>query len=196
MVYKLTILIGIIIVVPIIIGIGFCILLTSGFPIFYFQKRIGKYEKEFVLYKFRTMQKNAQTEQLALMKKNEANGPVFKIRDDPRFTSIGKLLSRTGLDELPQLFNVLRGDMAVIGPRPLPVPEARKLKPWQRERHTVLPGIISPWIFQGYHSTPFNDWMKSDIAYAKTKNFTGDIGIFFSFFFYWTQLIKSTVIDN
>ncbi len=116
----------------------------------------------------------AQRLQKKYTKFNEADGPVFKIHDDPRFTPIGKFLSHTGLDELPQLWNVLKGDMAFFGPRPLPVAEAKKLKTWQQARHAIKPGIISPWVFEGYHSKSFVEWMKSDITYAKSKSFISD----------------------
>jgi lipopolysaccharide/colanic/teichoic acid biosynthesis glycosyltransferase len=110
-----------------------------------------------------------------LADKNEANGPAFKIYNDPRLTTIGKILSHTGLDELPQLYNILHGDMAIVGPRPLPVPEAKKLLLWQRERTIVKPGIVSPWVVNGYHSNSFEEWMKSDIIYAHSKNMFGDV---------------------
>lgn len=145
------------------------IALTSGLPIFFRQKRIGLGGKRFTIYKFRTMGVGAEGMQARLYKRNQAQQPVFKIFDDPRFTPVGKFLSHTGLDELPQLYNVLRGDMALIGPRPLPIDEAKKLAPWMHKRHEVLPGIISPAILSGNYHKNFDAWMKSDVAYAKTK---------------------------
>ncbi len=165
----------VIISLPMQIGIGLVIVLTSGFPVFFSQKRIGMNGKPFFLYKFRTMRRNAEQEQAALRKKNEAHGPVFKMLNDPRFTGVGKFLAHTGLDELPQLFNVLHGDMALFGPRPLPVSEAAKLTAWQRKRHTIRPGIISPWVVNGYHTQAFDAWMKSDIAYIKKKSWNYDM---------------------
>jgi len=128
-----------------------------------------------MMYKFRTMEVGADAFQKKLQKYNEADGPVFKIRNDPRFTPIGKFLSHTGLDELPQLWNVLKGDMALIGPRPLPAGEASQLTRWQQKRHVVKPGIISPWVLNGYHSKPFTAWMQSDIEYVKQKSFWFDL---------------------
>jgi len=160
---------------PFQIFIGLIIMITSGFPVFFRQKRMGKNGKPFVMYKFRTMRLDAEKKQIMLRKQNEADGPVFKIHNDPRFTSIGKFLSHTGLDELPQLWNVFYGDMALIGPRPLPIDEANKLTRWQQKRHRIKPGIISPWILEGYHSKPFEDWMESDIAYTKKKSCWYDI---------------------
>lgn len=145
------------------------------FPIIYRQRRTGKNGKPFIMYKFRTMVVGAETMQKKMMRRNEADGPVFKMRNDPRFTRIGKFLSHTGLDELPQIINVLRGEMSIIGPRPLPVAEAAKLKPWQQKRHIVKPGIISPWILEGYHAKSFDEWMRSDIRYIKTKRAAGDV---------------------
>lgn len=153
------------------------IALVDGFPVLFRQRRIGKDGKPFTMYKFRTMVAGAEALQKKYAQQNEANGPVFKISNDPRFTRLGKLLSHTGLDELPQLLNVTRGEMALFGPRPLPVSEAKHLKPWMQRRHDIKPGIISSWIFEGYHSRPFDEWMKSDIAYAKKKSLWYDLGL-------------------
>jgi lipopolysaccharide/colanic/teichoic acid biosynthesis glycosyltransferase len=171
----------IIILSPLFLCIGILIFLNCGGPVIFTQKRIGKNGKTFTLYKFRTMNKDAEAKQDHYKKLNEADGPVFKIHDDPRFTSIGRFLSHTGLDELPQLFNILKGDMALIGPRPLPVEETKKLKDWQKKRHTIKPGIISPWIVQGYHRQSFDAWMKSDIWYVSHKSMLYDSGLMAQF---------------
>jgi lipopolysaccharide/colanic/teichoic acid biosynthesis glycosyltransferase len=165
----------IIILSPLYAVIAISVYLDSGLPILFRQKRIGKNGKPFIMYKFRTMGHGAEKQQKELTPLNEAYGPVFKMYNDPRYTAIGKFLAHTGLDELPQLYNILRGDMALIGPRPLPVAEGAKLLPWQRKRHEIKPGIISPWILEGYHAQAFDAWMKSDIAYAKRKNFGYDV---------------------
>lgn len=149
-----------------------------GFPLLYRQKRTGINGKSFIMYKFRTMVAGAERMQKKYARQNEADGPVFKIRDDPRFTRLGTFLSHSGLDELPQLVNVIRGEMAILGPRPLPVKEAAKLAPWMRERHCVKPGIISPWVLDGYHSRPFDEWMESDIRYTKEKSLWYDLVLF------------------
>lgn len=160
--------------IPLFFTLALLIFFLSGPPVLFLQKRIGKNGKSFVLYKFRTMEPNAEREQQNLRRFNEADGPAFKIYHDPRFTRIGKFLAHTGLDELPQLFNVLRGDMSLFGPRPLPMNEAKKLKAWQKKRHTIKPGIISPWILNGYHAQSFEAWMKSDIAYIQKKSWAYD----------------------
>jgi len=163
---------------PFLLLIGFLILVFGGgWPVIFRQKRIGKKGKTFVIYKFRTMQLGAEKKRKKYLHLNEANGPVFKIRDDPRFTKIGKFLSHTGLDELPQLFNILKGEMNLVGPRPLPIYEEKELKKWQRKRESVKPGIISPWLFDGYHDSPFDDWMRLDLAYIKKKSFKYDFSL-------------------
>lgn len=163
---------------PIIGGVALVVVLVDGFPVLFRQKRIGLGGKPFTMYKFRTMVVGADGLQKKFVRQNEADGPVFKIREDPRFTRTGRFLSHTGLDELPQIINVMRGEMALFGPRPLPVAEAAKLTKRQQKRHRIKPGIISPWIFEGYHSRPFNEWMKSDIAYANEKSAWGDLVLF------------------
>lgn len=163
---------------PVIGVVAIIIALVDGFPVFYRQRRVGLGGKPLIMYKFRTMVRGADRLQTKYARRNEADGPVFKIRDDPRFTGFGKFLSHTGLDELPQIVNVVRGEMAVLGPRPLPVDEAAKLKSWMHKRHAIKPGIISPWVMEGYHSRPFAEWMRSDIAYAKKKSVRHDVILF------------------
>lgn len=177
--YKVFILFLVAVSLPLQMLIAVLIVATNGLPVLYRQKRIGKGGKAFIMYKFRTMIRGAGKKQSVLRSLNEADGPVFKIHDDPRFTGFGRFLSHTGLDELPQLFNVLRGEMALIGARPLPVAEAAGLAPWMKKRHDVLPGIISPWILNGYHRQSFQDWMRSDVSYVKRKSVSGDVRLFF-----------------
>lgn len=156
---------------PVFLSISLLILLFGGgLPIIFKQRRIGKDGKIFVMYKFRTMIKGAERHKKKLLNKNEASPPVFKIRNDPRFTKIGKFLSHTGLDELPQFINILKNDMNFIGPRPLPVDEAMQLLDWHKKRESIKPGIISPWLFNGYHESSFDEWMKWDLGYIKNKN--------------------------
>ena len=176
--------------------IALSIILTVGKPIIFRQKRTGKDGKPFILYKFRTMVIGAQNMQKRLKNKNEADGPVFKIHNDPRFTPVGRFLSHTGLDELPQLWNVMIGDMALIGPRPLPIEEARRLTKWQKKRHSIKPGIISPWVLDGYHSKPFSVWMKSDIEYTKKKSFMYDLALCFQIVPYLGKLIIREIINS
>lgn len=109
--------------------------------------------------------------------RNEADGPVFKIQNDPRFTTMGKWLARSGLDELPQLFNIIKGDMAFVGPRPLPVNEASKIPKKYHKRFSVLPGITSLWVIKGTHNLSFDEWMKLDIEYINKKSLQHDLAI-------------------
>lgn len=139
--------------------------------------------------------KNGSVSNAKLSGLNEADGPVFKIKDDPRFFKIGKFLSHTGLDELPQLINVLKGDMALIGPRPLPVDEAMKIEKKYQKRTDVLPGIISPWVINGHHKMKFDEWMRSDIEYIKNKSFLTDINLVFKAFFLLIALILRESFD-
>lgn len=142
------------------------------------QNRVGKDGKVFRLYKFRTMYPGAEIDKEKFLHLNEADGPVFKIRDDPRFTRIGGWLARTGLDELPQVINVLKGEMALVGPRPLPVDE-EKLIPgrWRQKRRSVRPGLTSSWVVQGGHNLSFSNWMELDMKDIENKNFIYDFVI-------------------
>lgn len=191
LIYRILIVFIVCMSLPFLCVIGAGVALTAGFPIFYSQWRVGKNGKKFLLYKFRTMSVGAHRQQNKLAKWNEARGPVFKIHNDPRFTPIGKFLSHTGLDELPQLFNVLRGDMAIIGPRPLPVTEAKRLTTKQFARHMIKPGIISPWILEGYHHASFELWMNKDLAYVHEKSLPKDAMLFLkAVVFFFTLLTR------
>ena len=167
-----------IILSPFILLLFLLIRITSQGPFIFKQKRAGKGKKSFFIYKFRTMVENAKYLKLKIDYLNEADGPVFKIRNDPRYTKIGKFLSHTGLDEIPQLINVIKGEMDFVGPRPLPVSEAEKIPKKFEKRFSVLPGVTSPWIINGAHSLNFDQWMKLDLEYADKKSFLYDIQIF------------------
>ncbi len=151
--------------------------LDSKGPFVFKQKRAGKNKKPFTIYKIRTMVVGAERQQKGLMKQNEADGPVFKIRSDPRFTRIGKFLSHCAADEVLQLVNIIKGDMALIGPRPLPVAEAQKVPKQYDLRFSVLPGMTSSWIAKGAHSLSFSAWMKLDVDYVKNRSVKTDIWI-------------------
>lgn len=182
--------IGLILVtLPLQLIIAVAIVVSTGFPVIFYQRRVGKNGKIFTMYKFRTMLRGAEVQQRNFKKINEAHGPVFKLHNDPRYTPIGKFLAHTGLDELPQLYNVLAGDMALLGPRPLPVSEERKLKAWQKAREEIKPGIFSPWILEGYHRSTFDAWMRSDIAYARNKSFWYDLRLFLRMIVFMFSLV-------
>jgi lipopolysaccharide/colanic/teichoic acid biosynthesis glycosyltransferase len=180
---------------PIFLILSFLILIFSGWPVFFVQKRTGCEGKTFNMYKFRTMVNRAEKMKKKLMNKNEANGPVFKIRNDPRLTKIGSFLSHTGLDELPQILNIFKGEMVFIGPRPLPIDEANQIKIiYKKGREKVLPGLISPWILDGYHKINFDSWMKSDLNYVKDKSFKNDCIFFIKGVLLLIKLFKSEVV--
>jgi exopolysaccharide biosynthesis polyprenyl glycosylphosphotransferase len=140
--------------------------LDSPGPIFFIQDRVGLNKRRFRLYKFRTMVEGADKQHDELEVLNEVSGPVFKIKNDPRITNIGKFLRKTSIDELPQLINVLKGDMSLVGPRPLPVRDYNGFdKDWHRRRFSVRPGITCLWQVNGRSSIPFEQWMKLDMEY-------------------------------
>ena len=151
---------------PVFIVIALNIKLSSPGPIFFKQLRVGYRNRQFYLFKFRTMVVNAEQLREDLEKENEMDGPVFKIKNDPRITTIGRILRKTGLDELPQLLNVLRGEMSLIGPRPPLQAEIRQYKRWQLRRLSVKPGITCSWqIIPDRNNVKFEKWMKLDLAY-------------------------------
>jgi exopolysaccharide biosynthesis polyprenyl glycosylphosphotransferase len=155
-----------ILLAPLLIVIAVAVKLTSPGPAFFLQERVGLNKRRFLICKFRTMVQNAETLLAGLETLNEVSGPVFKIKNDPRMTPCGSFLRRTSLDELPQLFNVLKGDMSLVGPRPLPVRDyAGFNEDWQRRRFSVRPGITCLWQVNGRSSLPFDRWMELDIEY-------------------------------
>jgi exopolysaccharide biosynthesis polyprenyl glycosylphosphotransferase len=151
---------------PVLLIAAVAIKLTSSGPIFFPQERIGLNKRRFRMFKFRTMVPNAEKLLADLESLNEAGGPVFKIKNDPRITTIGKLLRRSSIDELPQLLNVLKGDMSLVGPRPLPVRDYEGFnEDWQRRRFSVKPGITCLWQVNGRSGISFDQWMLLDLRY-------------------------------
>jgi lipopolysaccharide/colanic/teichoic acid biosynthesis glycosyltransferase len=181
-------LLGILVSIPISILIAIAIKLTSKGEVIFRQKRIGKKGKEFEMIKFRTMVTGADRLQNKYMHLNVSDGPTFKIPKDPRYTRFGKYLVKTGFDELPQLINVLRGEMAIVGPRPLPNREAKHLTEEQKLRELVLPGITSSWVISGAHNLKFKKWMESDIDYVQNATLLTDMSIMFNTVFLITRL--------
>lgn len=182
---------GIIFLWPIFLVIAFLIKFDSSGPAIFSQKRVGQDGKVFTFYKFRTMVKNAEKLKKKYLHLNEADGPVFKIRDDPRYTRVGKFLSHTGLDELPQLFNIFKGEMNVVGPRPLPVDEEAQIpKKWRTKRRKVKPGIASSWLLKGAHGLSFEEWMKLDLEDIKRSGFLYDLSALIKTIFLGLKLVK------
>src|SRR6266850_2662983 len=140
--------------------------IDSPGPILFRQERIGLNKRRFQLLKFRTMVVGADQQQHGMEQLNEANGPVFKIKDDPRITRLGKFLRRYSIDELPQLFNVLNGDMSLVGPRPLPVRDVERINvQWHKRRFSVKPGITCLWQVNGRSDVSFEHWVQLDLEY-------------------------------
>jgi exopolysaccharide biosynthesis polyprenyl glycosylphosphotransferase len=162
---------------PFWLAIALLIKLGSPGPVFYRDRRVGCGEREFAMLKFRTMFVDAHEQQAGLEGRNEADGPLFKIRDDPRITRIGRLLRRFSLDEVPQILNVLRGEMSIVGPRPLPLRDYVQLEDWHRKRYLVLPGITGLWQVSGRIALPFDDLVRLDFYYLENWSIGLDISI-------------------
>jgi exopolysaccharide biosynthesis polyprenyl glycosylphosphotransferase len=158
---------GLIILSPILVLVAAAIKLDSPGPILFRQVRVGKNGRHFVLHKFRSMRVGAEEEQEKLADLNEATGPLFKIRDDPRLTRVGKFIRRTSLDELPQLYNVLRGEMSLVGPRP-PLPkEVEQYQEWHKKRLEIAPGLTGLWQVSGRSELTFDEMVLLDIYYIE-----------------------------
>jgi lipopolysaccharide/colanic/teichoic acid biosynthesis glycosyltransferase len=156
--------------------------LDSRGPVFFTQKRIGKDGKPFSMIKYRSMTLDADRLKASLLARNERDGPVFKIADDPRVTRVGAFLRKTCIDELPQFINVLAGDMSVVGPRP-PLPEeVAQYTKYQRRRLSVKPGITCYWQTMREQAPTFDDWVRMDIEYINKRSLAVDIGMVFRTF--------------
>lgn len=165
---------------PLFLFIAVMIKLGSSGPVFFTQERIGLRGRKFKLIKFRTMVVNAEDQLKLLKSRNEADGPVFKIKNDPRTTRFGRFIRRTGLDELPQLINVMRGDMSLVGPRPPLEEEVNQYERWQLRRLSVRPGITCSWqIVPDRHDVSFEKWMELDLNYIDNWNLRKDLILFF-----------------
>lgn len=168
-------------IAPILLLTAILIKLTSPGPVLFVQRRIGLSKRPFNIYKFRTMVINAEDKLGEIEHLNEATGPVFKIKNDPRLTPIGSFLRKTSIDELPQLFNVLSGDMSLVGPRPLQLRDYELFteagEDWQRCRFSVRPGITCLWQVNGRSSLPFHRWMELDLQYVRNWSLWLDIQI-------------------
>jgi exopolysaccharide biosynthesis polyprenyl glycosylphosphotransferase len=169
--------IAIVLCLPLWIIIPVLIKRDSPGPVFYVQERVGKNGRLFPMYKFRSMVDGADKMQSRVMHLNEMDGPVFKIKADPRLTRIGKFLRRTSLDELPQLFNVFKGNMSLVGPRPPILSEVSQYRPWQRKRLSVTPGVTCLWQVTGRSEVKFDEWMKLDMQYIENWSLALDAKI-------------------
>lgn len=166
---------GLAILMPLMATVAVTIKATSPGPVFFAQKRSGLGGRPFWLYKFRSMRVDAEARKAELMTLNEQDGPAFKIRRDPRVTAIGRVLRSTSIDELPQLWNVLRGEMSLVGPRPLPCQESEACNVWQKRRLDVTPGLTCIWQVAGRSTVTFNEWVRMDIQYLRSRSLGEDL---------------------
>jgi len=175
--------VGLLVFSPLMLIFAALIKSTSRGPVFFSQKRSGLGGAPFDIYKFRTMVIDAEQRQDELRDQSEQDGPAFKLTDDPRVTWIGKYLRKSCIDELPQLINILKGEMSLVGPRPLPVHESLACTAWQRARLTVLPGLTCTWQAYGGRDVKFAKWMEMDLEYIERQGL-----------FYDAKLIADTVV--
>lgn len=168
---------GLVLTLPLFPVIAVLIKLDSKGRVFFAQKRVGRHGHLFTCYKFRSMVADAENQKVKLAALNEASGPAFKIRQDPRITAIGSFLRRSSLDEMPQLFNVLLGQMSVVGPRPQIPTEVELYEPWHRARLVVKPGITCLWQISGRSQVGFDEWMRLDLEYIRRRSLRTDLFI-------------------
>ena len=176
--FVLALLALIVLFVPLLVVALVIVIDSPGASPIYVQKRVGKNGKEFKFYKFRSMVPDAESMLESLLDKNEMDGPAFKIKEDPRITKFGRIIRKTCIDELPQLINVLKGDMSLVGPRP-PLPrEVAMYNEYQIQRLSVIPGLTCYWQVQPQrNSISFDDWMKSDLKYIEERSVKTDLKI-------------------
>ena len=167
---------GLVLLAPLFAVVAAAIKFTSRGPVLFTQLRSGRGDRPFKMYKFRSMVAGAEKMKQALLEENEQDGPAFKIENDPRITAIGHFIRKTSIDELPQLLNVIRGEMSLVGPRPLPCPETDACENWQRRRLEVTPGLTCIWQVQDRRTKiPFADWARMDIRYIGSRTLKHDL---------------------
>ncbi|MEO1498709.1 MAG: sugar transferase [Planctomycetota bacterium] len=162
--------VGLVLAAPVILGAAIVVKATSRGPAFFSQEREGLGGRRFRIWKLRTMRTDAEALKAQLRCQSEQDGPAFKMRNDPRITRFGSFLRKTSIDELPQLWNVLVGEMSLVGPRPLPVDESLACQPWQRRRLHVTPGITCIWQIYGRNMVAFDEWIRMDLDYAERRS--------------------------
>lgn len=167
-------LIGMIVLIPVFIITAIAIKLDSKGKVIFAQERVGYKGNKFRMYKFRSMVSDAEELKSKLLDKNEMSGPMFKMKEDPRVTKVGKFIRKTSIDELPQIFNVIKGEMSLVGPRPSLPNEVENFEPWMMERLSVKPGLTCYWQVSGRNDIDFEEWMKLDIRYVREKSLKVD----------------------
>ena len=167
--------VGIVVLSPLLAVVAVAVKVTSPGPVLFRQYRSGLGGKPFVIYKFRSMTAGAEAVKEDLREFSRQDGPAFKMDDDPRVTCLGRLLRKTSIDELPQLWNVPKGEMSLVGPRPLPCDESESCGGWYRRRLDVTPGLTCIWQVRGRSAVPFDDWVRMDIRYIRTHSLGQDV---------------------
>jgi len=167
--------VGIVLLLPVFVAAAVAIKVSTRGPVFFVQQRSGLGGKRFPMVKFRSMVADAEAKKQELLALNEQDGPAFKIQADPRVTPVGRFLRRTSIDELPQLWNVLKGEMSLVGPRPLPCDEAEACSGWQRRRLDVTPGLTCIWQVRGRSAVSFGDWVRMDMQYIRSRSLAYDL---------------------
>jgi lipopolysaccharide/colanic/teichoic acid biosynthesis glycosyltransferase len=162
---------------PLLLAAAAAIRLTSKGPAIFKQRRAGLGGIPFTIYNFRTMCNDAEAKKKALRAQSEQDGPAFKMARDPRITRVGAFLRKTSIDELPQLFNVLKGDMSLVGPRPLPIDEQNAAETWQQRRLDVAPGLTCIWQITGRSTVSFAEWVRMDVTYMRRRTIFHDLAI-------------------
>ncbi len=173
---------------PLFLLIAVMIKLEDGESVFYVQERNGIHGKVFRMYKFRSMCVNAEAIHKELLSQNELDGPAFKMRNDPRVTRIGRFIRKTSIDELPQLINIIKGDMSIVGPRPLPTYETAQCNEYQNQRLFVKPGLTCYWQCCGRNDISFDEWMEMDMRYIREAGIWTDCKLIFKTF---TAVLRS-----
>lgn len=166
---------GLLVLSPILLIVMAAIKIESKGPIVFSQVRVGYKGRKFKMYKFRSMVQNAEELKKKLESQNEMDGPMFKMKNDPRVTNVGRIIRKTSLDEIPQLINVLKGDMSLVGPRPSLENEVKEFDDWMLKRLDVKPGLTCYWQVSGRNDIDFQDWMKLDIKYVEEQSVLVDI---------------------
>ena len=166
---------GLVLLSPIMLIAAAMVKLSSPGPVLFRQWRAGLAGKPFLILKFRSMVVDAEGQKAPLRCHSSQDGPAFKVRNDPRVTRVGRFLRKSSIDELPQLWNVLKGDMSLVGPRPLPIDEAAECLPWQNRRVDVVPGLTCTWQVEGRSRVTFDEWMRMDRAYIRRRSLARDL---------------------
>lgn len=160
---------------PVFLATAIAILLEDGRPVFFVQPRAGKDLKPFKMYKFRSMYKDADSKLKELLKDNEQTGHAFKIKNDPRITKVGSFIRKVSIDELPQLLNIVKGDMSIVGPRPILVWQMEECSPYEQQRLVVQPGLTCYWQVSGRANIKWEQWVEMDLDYIENMSLWTDI---------------------